>query len=141
MSEYRRAHVPGSSVFITMVTYQRQKLFVAAENIDKLRQACAVTIAEKPFTIEAAVILPEHIHFLWRLPPDDSDYSYRVGRMKVLFTRALRGVNALPKKGVKASPFMGKLNIALGMISILYPSAQADATRTGRGHCSLFTVH
>ena len=96
MSEYRRAHVPGSSVFITMVTYQRQKLFVAAENIDKLRQACATTISEKPFAIEAAVILPEHIHFLWRLPPDDSDYSYRVGRMKVLFTRALRGVNVLP---------------------------------------------
>ena len=63
MSEYRRAHIPGSSVFITLVTYQRQKLFVAGENIDKLRRACATTIAEKPFTIEAAVILPEHIHF------------------------------------------------------------------------------
>ena len=44
---------------------------------------------------------------------------------------------------------MGKLNIALGMISILYPSAQADAIaranaplpRTGRGHWSLFTVN
>ena len=36
---------------------------------------------------------------------------------------------------------MGKLNIALGMILILYPSAQADATRTGRGHCSLLTVN
>ena len=97
MSEDRRAHIPGSSVFITLVTYQRQKLFVAAENIDKLRQACATVVAEKPFAIEAAVILPEHIHFLWRLPPDDSDYSYRVGRMKVLFTRALRGANTLPE--------------------------------------------
>ena len=97
MSEYRRAHIPGSIVFITLVTYQRKKLFLTAENIDNLRQACAVTIAEKPFVIEAAVILPEHIHFLWRLPPDDSDYSYRVGRMKVLFTRSLRGANALPE--------------------------------------------
>ena len=43
----------------------------------------------------------------------------------------------LPKKRVKSSPFMEKLNIALVMITILYPSAQADATRTGRGHCSL----
>jgi putative transposase len=51
---------------------------------------------EKPFTIDAAVILPEHIHFLWTLPPGDRDYSYRVGRMKVLFTRALRGANNLP---------------------------------------------
>jgi putative transposase len=53
-------------------------------------------MTEKPFIINAAVILPEHIHFLWTLPPDDRDYSYRVGRMKVLFTRALRGVNNLP---------------------------------------------
>jgi putative transposase len=54
-------------------------------------------MAEKPFAIDAAVILPEHIHFLWTLPPDDPDYSYRVGRMKVLFTRALRGANNLPE--------------------------------------------
>jgi putative transposase len=97
MPEYRRANIPGSSVFITLITYQRDKLFSASENIDRLRQACELTIAEKPFKIDAAVILPEHIHFLWTLPPDDRDYSYRVGRMKVLFTRALRGVNNLPE--------------------------------------------
>jgi putative transposase len=94
--EYRRAHLPGSSVFLTLVTYERQKLFALPENIERLRQACAVVTAEKPFTINAAVILPEHIHFLWTLPSDDRDYSYRVGRMKVLFTRALRGANNLP---------------------------------------------
>jgi putative transposase len=94
--EYRRANIPGSSVFLTLVTYQRRKLFAIPANIDKLRDACGVTIAEKPFRIDAAVILPEHVHFLWTLPPDDPDYSYRVGRMKVLFTRALRGVNNLP---------------------------------------------
>jgi putative transposase len=96
MPEYRRANIPGSSVFLTLITYERQKLFSVTENIDKLRQACDVVIAEKPFTIDAAVILPEHIHFLWTLPPDDRDYSYRVGRMKVFFTRALRGANNLP---------------------------------------------
>jgi putative transposase len=94
--EYRRAYIPGSSVFLTCVTYQRQKLFSIPENIDTLRQACAVIVAEKPFIIDAAVILPEHIHFLWTLPPEDRDYSYRIGRMKVLFTRALRGANNLP---------------------------------------------
>ena len=96
MPEYRRAHIPGSSVFLTLITYQRQKIFLPLENIDRLRQACDLMMTEKPFTIDAAVILPEHIHFLWTLPPDDPDYSYRVRRMKVLFTRALRGVNNLP---------------------------------------------
>jgi putative transposase len=94
--EYRRANIPGSSVFLTLITYDRTKLFSVPENIDKLRKACAIVVAEKPFKIDAAVILPEHIHFLWTLPPDDPDYSYRVGRMKVLFTRALRGANNLP---------------------------------------------
>jgi len=96
MPAYRRAHIPGSSVFLTLITYQRQKLFLMPENIDRLRQACDLIMTEKPFTIDAAVILPEHIHFLWTLPPDDPDYSYRVGRMKVLFTRALCGANNLP---------------------------------------------
>jgi putative transposase len=97
MPEYRRANIPGGSVFLTLVTYERQKLFLTPENINKLRQACSIIMTEKPFTIDAAVILPEHIHFLWTLPPDDRDYSYRVGRMKVLFTRALRGANNLPE--------------------------------------------
>ncbi len=96
MPEYRRANIPGSSVFVTIVTHERAKLFSMPENINKLRQACSIVMTEKPFTIDAAVILPEHIHFLWTLPPGDRDYSYRVGRMKVLFTRALRGANNLP---------------------------------------------
>ena len=96
MPEYRRVNIPGSSVFLTLVTHERAKLFSIPDNINKLRQACSIIIMEKPFAINAAVILPEHIHFLWTLPPNDRDYSYRVGRMKVLFTRALRGVNNLP---------------------------------------------
>jgi putative transposase len=95
--EYRRAHIAGSTVFLTLITYRRDKLFSLPVNIERLRAACSLAIAEKPFIIDAAVILPEHIHFLWTLPPDDSDYSYRVGRIKVLFTRALRGVNNLPE--------------------------------------------
>jgi putative transposase len=94
--EYRRADTPGGSIFLTLITYDREKLFLIPENINKLRQACSAMMKEKPFTIDAAVILPEHIHFLWTLPSDDRDYSYRVGRMKVLFTRALRGANNLP---------------------------------------------
>jgi putative transposase len=97
MPEYRRANIPGSTVFLTLITYQRRKLLLAPANIDRLRQACAIAMAEKPFTIDAAVILPEHIHFLWTLPPNDPDYSYRVGRIKVLFTRALWGANNLPE--------------------------------------------
>ena len=39
-----------------------------------------------PFDITAAVVLPDHIHFVWTLPQGDDNYSKRVGRLKVLFT-------------------------------------------------------
>jgi putative transposase len=49
-----------------------------------------------PFEIPAAVVLPDHLHFIWTLPRGDDNYSKRIGRMKVEFTRALRGKDNLP---------------------------------------------
>ncbi|MGD1904577.1 MAG: transposase [Leptolyngbyaceae cyanobacterium] len=93
MSNYRRAYIPGSTVFLTCVTYNRAPLFAAVVNIKRLRQAVGQVKAEAPFEIVAAVVLPDHVHFIWTLPPNDSDYSKRMGRIKVLFTRALKGQN------------------------------------------------
>ena len=91
MSEYRRLYIPGSTIFLTIVTYNRQPIFSNPDNISLLRQAIAKTRSERHFTIEGAVILPDHLHFLWTLPPDDYNYSYRVSRLKVLFTKSFRG--------------------------------------------------
>lgn len=44
------------------------------------------------FEILGAVILPDHVHFLWELPPDDSDFSKRIGMIKSRFTRSMDGV-------------------------------------------------
>ncbi len=57
----------------------------------------AKTRTERPFEITGAVVLPDHIHFLWTLPPNDSDYSQRVSRLKILFTPSLRGRGSLPQ--------------------------------------------
>ncbi|MBF2007997.1 MAG: transposase [Chlorogloeopsis fritschii C42_A2020_084] len=97
MSQYRRSYVPGGTFFLTLVTYCRTPLFSEPENISHLRTAVAKIRTEKPFEILGAVILPDHIHFLWTLPSDDSDYSQRVSRLKVLFTRLLRGKKSLPQ--------------------------------------------
>jgi putative transposase len=97
MSEYRRAYLPGGTFFLTLVTYHRTPLFSDPENISRLRSCVAKTRTERPFEITGAVVLPDHIHFLWTLPPDDSDYSQRVSRMKILFTRSLRGRRSLPQ--------------------------------------------
>ena len=97
MPEYRRKYVPGGTFFFTIVTYHRQPLFADPENVSRLRTAVATIKSQMPFNILGAVILPDHIHFLWTLPPLDTAYSKRVGRIKILFTHSLRGRRALPQ--------------------------------------------
>jgi putative transposase len=88
---YRRAYVPGGIVFLTVVTYRRAPILDAPDNVARLRRALGQVMREAPFRIPAAVVLPDHAHFLWSLPRGDADYPRRVGRMKVLFTRSLPG--------------------------------------------------
>ena len=77
MSDYRRAFSPGGYFFFTVVTYKRQKLFLNENNIIILRKALRHVKNNNPFEIDAIVVLPDHIHTIWRLPQDDSNYSLR----------------------------------------------------------------
>lgn len=97
MTEYRRFYNLGGTYFFTIVTYECQAIFNNPETIDLLRRALATVKTEMPFDILGAVILPEHLHFIWELPPKDIAYSKRIGKLKVLFTQSLRGKNSLPK--------------------------------------------
>jgi len=93
MSNYRRVHCPGGCVFLTLVTHQRSPLFSDPENVARLRMAIATVKAERPFDILGAVILPDHLHFVWQLSPSDSNYSARVGQIKATFTKSLPSQN------------------------------------------------
>jgi putative transposase len=97
MPDCRRAYTPGGAIFLTLVTFNRRPIFAEPDNVKRLRQAAAAVKAEMPFDITAAVVLPDHIHFVWTLSQGDDDYSKRVGRLKVLFTRSLNGSCALPQ--------------------------------------------
>ena len=91
MPEYRRLYVPGGTYFFTLVTQDRRKLFEDPENVERLRAAVRQVRAQWPFDLVAGVVLLDHLHFIWTLPTNDSDYSKRIGRIKVLFTRSLIG--------------------------------------------------
>lgn len=39
-----------------------------------------------PFQIDAMVILPDHLHAVWRLPSDDPDFSTRWRKIKHFFS-------------------------------------------------------
>lgn len=77
MSDYRRAYISGGCFFFTVVTQGRQRLFDEARNIDRLREGFRRTMEKHPFQIDAIVILPDHLHTVWRLPDGDADYSLR----------------------------------------------------------------
>jgi putative transposase len=76
MSNYRRHYVPGGTWFFT-VNLQNRQSDLLTRHIADLRAATATVKRSKPFTINAWVILPEHMHCIWTLPEGDSDFSAR----------------------------------------------------------------
>jgi putative transposase len=83
---YRRNFVPGGTFFFTAALADR-RTGVLIENIDLLRHACRVTCRERPFSVDAVVVLPDHLHIITTLPTDDADYPGRWKRCKSLFSR------------------------------------------------------
>jgi putative transposase len=61
-----------------------------------LRQAFLDVLARHPFKIEAVVVLPDHLHMLWRLPQGDRDYSTRWRLAKSYFTHHWDGARGTP---------------------------------------------
>ena len=84
--QYRRDYTKGASYFFTVVTFNRAPLFNQSEAVARLRIAFHDEMARRPFTIDAVVIMPNHIHAVWTLPPDDANYSIRWRNIKRSFT-------------------------------------------------------
>ena len=84
---YRRDYTAGASYFFTVVMFRRLPLLGSREAVAILREAIRAEKARRPFQIDAMVILPDHIHALWTLPPDDADYSIRWRNIKRSFTQ------------------------------------------------------
>lgn len=85
--EYRRVFIPGGTYFFTLVTYHRLPIFTSPGAVEELRKAFRYTMARMSFTIVASVILPEHMHFIWTLPQESSDFSTRWRLIKSHFSR------------------------------------------------------
>jgi putative transposase len=85
--QYRRVKVKGGTYFFTLVTHNRQPFLTQPENIALLRKAFHYVMQKHPFTIDAIVILPEHLHCIWTLPSSDADYSLRWRLIKSYFSR------------------------------------------------------
>jgi putative transposase len=89
MTNYRRCRVSGGTFFFTVVTFGRRPLLGSAQNVDVLRRAFRHVQAEHPFTVDAMVVLPDHLHAVWTLPPGEVDYSLRWRLIKYRFSLGL----------------------------------------------------
>jgi putative transposase len=87
MPNFRRNWLPGGTFFFTVVTAGRAPLF----GDDRARALLGTCLrqerAARPFDVDAIVLLHDHLHALWTLPPGDFDFSKRWSSIKSRFTR------------------------------------------------------
>ena len=88
MPEYRRITGSCTLWFFTVVTHRRQTVLCEPAVRDALRDALDAVRARYPFDIDAMVLMPDHLHTIWRLPLDDVDYGRRWSLCKSAVTKA-----------------------------------------------------
>ena len=88
MPRYIRAFIPGGAFFFTLALLERRRRLLT-EHIGELRAAFTAVRSQKPFTMNAIVVLPDHLHCIWPLPAGDGDFSSRWQAIKVRFACAI----------------------------------------------------
>lgn len=94
MTDYRRYFVSGGTYFFT-ATLADRSLPLLTDNIAALRAAFRHVRTEMPFVVDAIVVLPDHLHTIWVLPPGDADFSTRWKKIKAAFSRQLPRIEHL----------------------------------------------
>ncbi len=89
MSQYIRFYRSGGNYFFTLVTYQRSPIFEEAKNVEILKISINKIRKKFPFSLDAIVILPDHLHCLMKLPENDNDFSTRLRLIKRDFSKKI----------------------------------------------------
>jgi putative transposase len=105
-----RSEAAGATWFFTLALQDRSTRWLV-DHVVELRQAFAETRGRHAFDIEAIVILPEHLHALWRLPVADGDFSTRWLLIKQSFTQALQAKGVLDEHSTPARGRKGERSV------------------------------
>jgi putative transposase len=95
MSQYRRKKAEGGCYFFTVVAYKRRAFLTDDAVRPLLKGAIKDVQSQLPFVSLAFCLLPDHLHCLWRLPPEDCDYSARWAKIKRLFSSRYRAAGGM----------------------------------------------
>lgn len=96
MPDYRRWHHPGATYFFTVTTENRRKILTTPAGRSCLHAAFNETRTRLLFDLWAIVLLPDHLHCIWIMPPDDDDFSTRWSMIKRRFSQRWRAANDTP---------------------------------------------
>jgi putative transposase len=88
MTRYRRAKIKAGTFFFT-VTLANRSSDLLVQEIHRLRSAYVSAQRRFPFKTIAICVLPDHLHAVWSLPPDDADFPLRWNLIKSGFSRGL----------------------------------------------------
>ena len=131
VADYRRNFIPGGSYFFTVNLADRRSRLLT-DKIGLLRSALRMVMQRHPFTTEAVVVLPEHLHCIWTLPPGDTDFATRWRLIKTDFSRALWENEAISKSAVQTGALkrIGDPDEMAG--AVVYFAAAASSFTTGQ---------
>ncbi|WP_036171501.1 transposase [Massilia sp. 9096] len=96
MTHYRDNRVPGGTFFFTVRLLDPDSTLLT-DHISAFGEAMRQARGRKPFHVDAWVVMPNHAHAIWTLPPGDHDCAMRWRAVKIAFSKALH----------KSHPFMG----------------------------------
>ena len=111
MPNYRRAKFEGGYYFFTIVTYQRVELFRTELARHVLRKAIEKTRSGRPFQTIAFCLLFEHLHCIWKLRQNDSDYSMRWASIKGQFSKEYLNLSGQRRKVTSSRARKGEVCI------------------------------
>ena len=89
MPSFRCVQTNCKSYFFTVSLRNRRSGLLVRE-IDALRASYVSVQRTRPFTCNAFVVLPDHLHAVWTLPSGDDDVSTRWRILKAQFTSRIR---------------------------------------------------
>ena len=97
---YRRTKVAGGTYFFTVNLADRSRRLLT-EHTDLLRNSVKRVKYRHPFESVAWVVLPEHLHAVWTLPPGDADFSTRWLLIKAAFSRGILREDHVPAASLR----------------------------------------
>nr|WP_324615337.1 hypothetical protein [Methylomonas albis] len=126
---YRRHFIEGGSYFFTVNLAERKRRLLV-EHIDALGVAIGLVRGRHPFHIDVMVVMPDHIHAIFTMPPGDADYPTRWMLIKAGFSRQIpkterinasrrsKGERGIYPKGTSGSADFGSTRCKTKTISI-----------------------